>query len=175
MAGLFTQSKYQSFQSTNTIISQNHGYITENYRVYGYQEAIAENRTDKRSDYRKSVQSLCFLAKTIPSPYNNDTAKTPSRRTTPSNTCRNPSQKKEENESTYPIDSAFKMWMTRVANVWADGRPKLNWITQDISEITESNGTFPDTSAQKRSIFCPVLVKRPFLSMDYILQSRCHL
>ena len=67
-----------------TIISRNHEYITENYHTYGCQEATAGNRTDKRSDYRNSAQSLCLLAKIIPPPYNvKDTAKMTSKKGQP--------------------------------------------------------------------------------------------
>ena len=49
--------------------------------------------------------------------------------------------------------------MARITDVWANRRPKFNYITKNISKLTEGDRTFPDTCTQKRPIFGPVLVE----------------
>ena len=62
--------------------------------------------------------------------------------------------------------------MARITDVWANRRPKFNYITKNISKLTEGDRTFPDTCTQKRPIFGPVLVERPFQAMNHVLEGR---
>ena len=67
------------------------------------------------------------------------------------------------------------MRMARITDVWTNRWPKFNYIAQDIPKFTEYNRTLPDTCTQKMLIFGPVLVKRPFQTMNYVFEGRRHL